>query len=78
MQINEIEWNNGQGLEDLSIHGIGPVKALAEHLAEMMEQPRPNDGPETRAAILKTVIQRLSDIGQGLERFGREVAKFDV
>jgi len=43
-----------------------------------MEQPRPNDGPETRAAILKTVIQRLSDIGQGLERFGREVAKFDV
>jgi len=77
-RISEIEWSDGQGLQDLSIHGIGPVKALAEHLAEMLEQPRPNDGPENRAAILETVIQRLEDIERGLERFGREVAKLTV
>ncbi len=75
LRISEIEWSGGQGLQDLSIHGIGPTKAMAEHLAEMLEQPRPNDKPETRAAIMETVIQRLGDIDQGLERFGREVAK---
>ena len=65
MRINEIVWNGGQGLQDLMIHGIGPTKALAEHLANMIEQPRPDDTPEARAAVLEVVIQRLDDIEQG-------------
>jgi hypothetical protein len=37
LRISEIEWNGGQGLQDLSIHGIGPTKAMAEHLAGIIE-----------------------------------------
>jgi hypothetical protein len=75
MRISEIEWNGGQGLQDLSIHGIGPTKAIAEHLAGILEEPRPNDGPETREAIPGTVIQRLEDVEQSLERFAYNLCK---
>ena len=75
LRISEIEWNGGQGLQDLSIHGIGPTKAMAEHLAGILEQPRPDDTPEARAAILDAILDSLNEAERALNRFGKELVK---
>jgi len=48
LRIREIEWNWGQGLYDLSIHGVGPTKAMAEHLAGIIEGSVDNVDPGVR------------------------------
>ena len=72
LRISEIEWNDGQGLQDLSIHGIGPTKAMLEHLAGIIEGSIDNVDHGAEYALVYTVIQRLEDIERSLERFGRD------
>ena len=75
MRINEILWNGGQGLQDLMIHGIGPTKALAKHLSNLIEQPELVDGPDVRSALFETIIDRLDDAERAIYRFGAELVK---
>lgn len=74
-RIDAIQWENGDGLEELLIHGIQPTKALLEHLVDGLEERSFDDNPGLQAALAQTVIERMGAIERGIERMGVEVLK---
>jgi hypothetical protein len=63
MRVSKISWENGKGLEELIINGIGPIKCLADYLAL-------NGGDEGKAVTIGSHIEGLlEEIEECLFRF---------
>ena len=78
MNLNEIEWENGEGLEELDVWGIQPMQWCNEFLSpeegQLFEKLPEGDGSrEALKHIYYFFEEKLEAMAEKLDRFGEEV-----
>lgn len=74
MRIDEIKWDDGQGLEDFVIWGISPLKTLAYYLTEGSLEPGAQERVETLGFLIEELIEKAEEC---IKRFMGELDKLD-
>ena len=66
MRINEVKWNNGEGLEDFITWGITPIKTLVCYLQNDLERDFAgisDENSKDRMIILFNISENFSIYG---------------